>query len=244
MSTSPAVPLEATEDLALANHILAHQNVVDGFGHVSVRHPDRPDRYLLARNMAPERVSPEDILELNLDSEILTPGGHRSFLERFIHGEIYAARPEVMAVVHSHSHSVLPLGVTKAAPLRSVFHMGGFLGVSTPVFEIRDVRGDETDLLISDAPLGKALAASLGASAAVLMRGHGVTVVGTSLRQAVFRAVYTEINARIQLQAMAIGPVNYLTEAEGRAAAATNDGQIGRAWDLWREQAQRARAPK
>ncbi len=244
MSTSSAIAPEAAEELALANHILAHQNVVDGFGHVSMRHPDRPDRYLLARNMAPERVSPDDILELSLDSEILTPGQHRSFLERFIHGEIYAARPDVMAVVHSHSHSVVPLGVTKAEPLRSVCHMGGFLGVATPVFEIRDIRGGETDLLISDSELGKALASSLGSSAAVLMRGHGVTVVGLSLRQAVFRAVYTEVNAKIQLQAMAIGSVNYLTEAEGRAAAATNDGQIGRAWDLWREQAQRARAAR
>jgi ribulose-5-phosphate 4-epimerase/fuculose-1-phosphate aldolase len=244
MSKPTAIPGEAADDLALANHILAHQNVVDGFGHVSMRHPDRPERYLLARNMAPERVAPDDVLELSLDSEILTPGQHRSFLERFIHGEIYAARPDVMGIVHSHSHSVVPLGVTTAAPLRSVCHMGGFLGVATPVFEIRDVRGDETDLLISDPHLGKALASRLGNSAAVLMRGHGVTVVGTSLRQAVFRAVYTEINARIQLQAMAIGPVNYLTEAEGRAAAATNDGQMGRAWDLWREQAQRARAAK
>ncbi len=244
MSTPTDVPREAAEELALANHILAHQSVVDGFGHVSMRHPDRPDRYLLARNMAPERVVPDDILELSLDSEILTPGQHRSFLERFIHGEIYAARPDVMGIVHSHSHSVVPLGVTTAEPLRSVCHMGGFLGVATPVFEIRDVRGDETDLLISDPELGKALASSLGTSAAVLMRGHGVTVVGTSLRQAVFRAVYTEINARIQLQAMAIGPVNYLTEAEGRAAAATNDGQMDRAWDLWREQAQRARAAR
>ncbi|NIJ09235.1 HCOMODA/2-hydroxy-3-carboxy-muconic semialdehyde decarboxylase [Sphingomonas vulcanisoli] len=242
MSASSAVLRDSFEDLALANHILAHQHVLDGFGHVSMRHPERPDHYLLARNMAPERVTADDILELDLDSRIVTQGEHRSFLERFIHGEIYAARPEVMGIVHSHSHSVLPLGVTTAAPLRSVCHMGGFLGVATPVFEIRDVRGDETDLLISDAGLGKALAGTLGDSAAVLMRGHGVTVVGISLRQAVFRAVYTEINARIQLQAMAIGPVNYLTEAEGRAAAATNDGQMNRAWDLWCEQAKRARA--
>ena len=181
MSTPTAVPREAAEELALANHILAHQGVVDGFGHVSMRHPNQPARYLLARNMAPERVEPDDILELSLESEILTPGQHSSFLERFIHGEIYAARPEITGIVHSHSHSVVPLGVTKAEPLRSVCHMGGFLGVATPVFEIRDVRGDETDLLISDPDLGKALASSLGNSAAVLMRGHGMTVVGTSL---------------------------------------------------------------
>jgi ribulose-5-phosphate 4-epimerase/fuculose-1-phosphate aldolase len=235
-----AISAEILEELALASHILADQGIVDGFGHVSMRHPDRPDIYLLSRSKAPEAVVPSDILQFTLDSELLTPGDHHTFLERFIHGEIYAARPDVIAVVHSHSHSVLPLGVTRVEPLRSVCHMGGFLGVATPVFEIRDVRGAETDLLVRDRELGQALAASLGDHTAVLMRGHGVTVVGISLRQAVFRSVYTEINARLQTQAMQIGPVTYLTEEEGRAAATTNDSQVGRAWDLWRQQAKRA----
>ena len=234
------ISVEVLEELVMASHILADQGVVDGFGHVSMRHPDRSDIYLLSRSKAPEAVVPSDILEFGLDSELLTPGDHHLFLERYIHGEVYAARPDVMAVVHSHSHSVVPLGVTRVEPLRSVCHMGGFLGVATPVFEIRDVRGAETDLLVRDRELGQALALSLGDHAAVLMRGHGVTVVGNSLRQAVFRSVYTEVNARLQTQAMQIGPVTYLTEEEGRAAAATNDGQVGRAWDLWRKQAERA----
>ena len=242
MTASTDLPRDLVEELVTASHILANQGVVDGFGHVSMRHPDNPEHYLISRSKAPETVTAADILELNLASEVVTPGEHRPFLERFIHGEIYAARPDVMAVVHSHSHSVVPLGVTKAEPLRAVFHMGGFLGTGTPVFEIRDVRGDATDLLVRDAELGKALAKSLGDAAAVLMRGHGSTVVGSSLRQAVFRAVYTEINARLQTVAMQMGPVTYLTADEGREAAATNDSQIGRAWDLWLSQARRAQA--
>jgi ribulose-5-phosphate 4-epimerase/fuculose-1-phosphate aldolase len=232
--------IDVVDELVLASHILADQGVVDGFGHVSMRHPAHPNRYLISRSKAPETVEAGDILEFSLDSRMLSPGDHHPFLERFIHGEIYAARPDVMAVVHSHSHSVVPLGVTAVEPLRAVFHMGGFLETGTPVFEIRDVRGDATDLLVRDRELGQALARSLGGGAAVLMRGHGATVVGSSLRQAVFRAVYTEINARLQIQAMQIGPVTYLTAAEGRAAALSNDSQIDRAWGLWRRQATRA----
>jgi ribulose-5-phosphate 4-epimerase/fuculose-1-phosphate aldolase len=237
---SVEVAPDLVEELVAANHILADQGVVDGFGHVSMRHPNDPDRYLLSRSRAPEMVVAGDILEFRLDSMLQTPGEHRPVLERFIHGEVYAARPDVMAVVHSHSPSVVPLSVTKAAPLRSVFHMAGFLGTGTPVFEIRDIRGDGTDLLVRDGELGKALARSLGEGSAVLMRGHGSTVVGNSLRQVVFRAVYTEINARLQLQAMQLGPVTYLSEAEGRSAAAACDSQISRAWDLWKAQARRA----
>jgi HCOMODA/2-hydroxy-3-carboxy-muconic semialdehyde decarboxylase len=233
------LPTGAVEELVIANHILAHHRVVDGYGHVSVRRPDRPDRFLLARNMAAERVGAGDILEFDLASELKTPGEHRTYLERFIHGEIYAARPDVMAVVHNHSHSVIPLGVTKTEPLRSVYHMGGFLGVTTPIFEIREARGEATDLLVSDRELGQALVRSLGQNAVVLMRGHGCTVVGSTLRQAVFRAVYTEINAKLQIQAMQIGPVTYLTEAEAVAAAAMNDANLDRAWNLWTAQMRR-----
>jgi HCOMODA/2-hydroxy-3-carboxy-muconic semialdehyde decarboxylase len=230
-------PSETIEELVAANHILAFHGVVDGFGHVSMRHPARPDRYLLTRNKAPELVESGDILELDLDSNIVSPGEHRSFLERFLHGELYRARPDIMAVVHSHSPSQIPFGVT-TAPLRAVSHMGAFLGTGAPVFEIRDVRGDGTDLLVRDPELARALADSLGDQPVVLMRGHGSTVVGASLRQTVFRAVYAEFNARMQTQALQIGgPVTYLTEAEGAAAAATNDSQIDRAWKLWLHQA-------
>lgn len=227
------------EELVLASHILAYHGVVDGFGHVSARRTDRPDRFLLSRNRAPEQVSLGDILEYDLASNVVTAGEHRVFLERFIHGEIYAARPDVMAVVHSHSHAVIPLGVAEGQTLRSVFHMGGFIGASTPIFEIRDVCGDGSDLLIRDRKLGRALAASLADKAVVLMRGHGSTAVGTTLRQAVFRAIYAEINAQLQTQASRLGRVTYLTDAESAAAAVSGDSQINRAWDLWVEQVRR-----
>jgi len=231
-------PLKVLAELVTASHILADQGVVDGFGHVSIRHPGRADRYLLPRSKAPELVEESDILELSLSSEVVSPGEHRPFLERFIHGELYRARPDVMAVVHSHSPSVIPFSVVPSVPLRSVSHMGAFLGTRTPVFEIREVRGEATDMLVRDPDLAQALASTLGDRSVVLMRGHGSTVVGASLRQAVFRAVYAEFNARMQLQAMQLGPVIYLTAEEGEAAAATNDGQIDRAWDLWQKKAE------
>jgi len=225
----------AREELAIANRILVDQGVVDAFGHVSVRHPARADRFLLARNMAPASVTPDDILEFDLDGEAVAPGAPRPYLERFIHGEVLRARPEVMAVVHSHSPAVIPFSVAQGVSLRAVSHMGSFLGVQTPVFEIRDVAGDASDLLIRDRPLGAALARSLGDRPAVLMRGHGVTVVGATLREAVFRAVYTEFNARIQLEALGLGPVTFLTAGEAAASAATNASQVDRAWNVWKE---------
>lgn len=225
------------EDLVAANRILFHQGVVDGFGHVSVRHDKRPDRFLLARSMAPGLVTAGDILEFDLDGNPTAPDGPPTYLERFIHGEILRARPDVGAVVHSHSPSVIPFGVVSGVPLRAVFHMGGFLGTATPIFEIGETAGTSSDMLIRDGRLGVALARSLGANTAVLMRGHGSTVVGANLRQAVFRAVYTEVNARLQAEAMRLGPVTYLSEGEAAATSTTNSGQVNRAWDLWRMKA-------
>jgi HCOMODA/2-hydroxy-3-carboxy-muconic semialdehyde decarboxylase len=237
-SNAPSADLAALKaDVALANRILVAQGVVDAFGHVSVRHPAHGDRFLLARNMAPASVTPDDILEFDLDGNPLQPTGHKVYLERFIHGELLRARPDAMAVVHTHSPAVIPFSVVQGASLRAVSHMGSFLGVDTPVFEIREVAGDASDLLIRDNALGRALAHSLGDAPAVLMRGHGVTVVGSSLRVAVFRAVYTEFNARIQGSALALGPVVYLTAGEAAASAATNASQIERAWNVWKSQA-------
>jgi len=226
------------EDVVVANRVLADLGVVDGFGHVSVRHDKDPNRYLMSRSMAPALVKAEDILEYDLDSVAVDAKGQALFLERFIHGEIYKARPDVMAVVHSHSPSVIPFGVSKTR-LQPIYHMSSFMGVDVPVFEIRDVAGPASDLLIRDARLGAALAQSLGQGAAVLMRGHGSTVVGASPRQAVFRAVYTEVGARLQAEAMRLGSVTYLTEEEAEAAARANDTQIDRAWLLWLKAAQR-----
>ena len=226
-------------ELVDANHILFDQGVVDGFGHVSVRHPDRSDRFLLARSMAPALVTERDVLEFDMEGAAVEEGGPAAYLERFIHSEIYRRRGDVHAVVHSHSPSVVPFGVVKAARLQPMFHMCGFLGGSTPVFEIRDFAGDGSDLLISNKQLGAALAQSLGRGPAVLMRGHGSTVVGSNLRQTVFRAVYTEVGARLQTEAMRLGPVTYLTEEETIATTNTIGTQIDRSWYLWLKAAER-----
>jgi ribulose-5-phosphate 4-epimerase/fuculose-1-phosphate aldolase len=238
VSSSDAADPGLVADLVTANHILYDQHVVDAFGHVSVRHDKRSDRFLLARNMAPAMVTAADIIEFDLDGVPIDAGDRKVYLERFIHGEIYRARPDVGAVVHSHSHAVIPFGAMRAHKLRAIFHMGGFIGTETPVFEIRECIGDGSNLLISNNELGVALAKSIGPKPAILMRGHGATVVGATLPDAVYRGVYLDINARLQLQTLSLGPVNYLTEAEGQATAATNATQVSRAWDMWKTQAE------
>lgn len=229
------------QNLVHANHILFDEGVLDAFGHVSVRHPDRPDRFLLARNMAPGLVRAEDIIEFELDGTPVDAAGRKVYLERFIHGEIYRARPDVMAVVHSHSPSVVPFSAVKSTPLRPMCHMSGFLGEGAPIFEIRDVAGDATDLLIRSAPLGKALADSLGGNNVVLMRGHGATIAAPTLKQAVYRAVYVEINARLQADALRLGPVEYLTPGEANTAMEMIEGQVERPWQLWKQRAEARR---
>ena len=233
MSTTHATLLA---EIATANRILAHHGVVDAFGHVSVRHPEKPDHFLLARNMAPGTVTADDIMVFGPDSEAMNGDERRPYLERYIHGEIYLARPDAISVVHSHSPSMVPFGVVPSVKLRPVFHMSGFLGKGAPVFEIRCCAGDESDLLIRDRALGAALAKSLGEDTTVLMRGHGSTVVGSSLYEAVYRAIYAEVNAKLQATAMQLGDVIYLTEGEAQAAMTTNRGQLTRAWNLWASQ--------
>lgn len=229
------------QDLVHANHILSNEGVLDAFGHVSVRHPERPEHFLLARNMAPGLVGVEDIIEFNLDGTPIDADGRSVYLERFIHGEIYRARPDVMAVVHSHSPSVVPFSAVKSTPLKPMCHMSGFLGEGAPIFEIRDVAGTATDLLIRSAPLGESLARSLGDDNVVLMRGHGATVAGPTLKQAVYRAVYVEVNARLQADALRLGPVEYLTREEANTAMEMIEGQVERPWQLWKQRAQAAR---
>ena len=224
----------AIRELVDANHILFDQGVVDGFGHVSVRHPERPDRFLLSRSMAPALVAEGDVLEFDLDGNPVVPNGPSPYLERFIHGEVYRKRPDVMSVVHSHSPSVVPFSVVSGVKLRPVCHMCGFLSEKgAPIFEIRDFAGPGSDLLITSQKLGAALADTLGNGPAVLMRGHGSTVVGATLRQTVFRAVYTEIGARLQMEAMRLGPVTYLTEEETVGTTRTISTQYDRSWFLW-----------
>lgn len=226
------------DDLVYANRILFDQGIVDAFGHVSVRHDKDPNKFLLARNMAPGTVTRDDIIEFSLDGVPIDGGGRAVYLERFIHGEIYRSRQDVHAIVHSHSPTVLPFSVVKDVPLRPLCHMSGFLGKETPVFEIREVAGDATDLLIRDSYLGSALARKLGDSTLVLMRGHGSTVVGPTLKHAVYRAVYAETNARLQLEASRLGEATYLSEKEADAACRNIETQIERPWALWKKRVQ------
>jgi ribulose-5-phosphate 4-epimerase/fuculose-1-phosphate aldolase len=236
--TMNAASAELVEDLIAANRILATEGVLDGFGHVSARHDSRPGRFLLARSMAPALVTAADLMEFDLDGNAVDGQGRIAYLERFIHSEIYRACAEVQAVVHSHSPAVIPFGVVGVA-LRPIFHLGGFLGAGVPVFEIRDAGGAATDMLIRSPALGAALARTLGTGPVALLRGHGDVVVGRSVREAVFRAVYTEVNARLATEALRLGngQVVFLNEAEARAASETNASQIGRPWELWKAKA-------
>lgn len=224
-------------DLVVANHILYRHGVLDAFGHVSARSSAQEDRFLLARNLAPARVGNADIVTYDLDGSATEQDAPRPYLERFLHAAIYRARPDVGAVVHSHAPAAIPFGVSDSVELRPVMHMASFLGEGAARFEIRDCAGPSSDLLIVDNRLGDALANALGDASVVLMRGHGVTVVGEDLRAAVFRAVYTVINAQVQAQALALGEPVYLTGGEAQAATESNRGQIARAWDFWCEQA-------
>ncbi|MES3636594.1 class II aldolase/adducin family protein [Mycobacterium intracellulare] len=220
------------DDLVAANRILVSQGVLDAFGHVSARTAPDADTFLLSRNLAPGSVTASDLLVHDLDGEVA--GGGRLYLERFIHAEVYRRRPDVMAVIHSHSPAVIPFSVVDV-PLRPVIHVAGFLAQQCiPIFEISDHAGDATDLLITSSVLGEALAQTLGKGPLALMRGHGSVAVGSSLPEAVFRAVYTEVNARCQAQALALGTPRYLSGDEGLAAARSTASQIVRAWDVWR----------
>ena len=221
------------EDLVAANRILAMQGVLDAYGHVSVRSPSNPAHFHMSRSLAPQLVTADDIQEYGPDSEPLADS-RKPYLERFLHGAIYRSRSDVMAIVHSHSDSVIPFGISRTA-LRPVYHMASFLWSGAPVFDIRQVREDN-DLLIRDRPLGEALARSLGACSCVLMRGHGMTVVGDGIPEAVFRAIFTEMNARLQMNAERLeGPLTFLSDAEGANATQSNRGTIERPWELWKK---------
>jgi ribulose-5-phosphate 4-epimerase/fuculose-1-phosphate aldolase len=235
---TPAGPLSARdaaviEDIVIGSRILAEFGVLDGFGHVSARDPANPDHFLMSRSLAPALVTADDIMEFDLDGNAVDPRGRSVFLERFIHSEIYKARPDVMAVVHTHSPGVIPFGVSQV-PLRAMFHNAAFLAAGTPVWDIRKDFG-ETDMLVRDPSRGKSLAAALGDRPVVLMRGHGDATVGPSVKMAVFRAYYTDVDARLESQATALGgDINYLTPGEGTKADAVNAAVIDRIWNLWK----------
>jgi len=224
---------DVRRELARANRILAHEDVLDAFGHVSVRHPGDPGRYLLSRSRGPELVEADDILEFTLDSEPVVPPTRRLYSERVIHGCIYQARPDVHAVVHHHAPSIMPF-VIAGVDLVPVFHLGATMGAKAPFWDSRDDFGD-TSLLVIKPGEGRSLARALGPHAMVLMRRHGATVVGENLHQVVFRSIYSARNAEHQWRAHALGGVGPLTPGEASLASGHNlqPGPVERAWEYW-----------
>lgn len=231
--TETSVPDEKADvlsDLVVANRILADQGVVDGYGHVSLRHPTNPGRFLISRWLAPELVTENDIMELDLTCHSVLGDQRKPYSERFIHGEIYRARWDVHAIVHTHAPSVVLMGVCRE-PLLPIYHMSAFIGAGVPVFDIRKTAG-MTDMLVSDATRGSALAETLGNAAAALMRGHGGVTVGTSLSQAVARSVYLKINSELQIHVLG-RPVDFLAPEEARLAELrTRD--YPKDWEMWK----------
>jgi HCOMODA/2-hydroxy-3-carboxy-muconic semialdehyde decarboxylase len=223
-------PLAVIDDLVTANRILANEGILDGYGHVSVRSPANPNHYFLARAVAPGLATTADIVEYDLDSNAVNGPTTGAYLERFIHGEIYRARPDVMAVVHCHCAELIPFADTNIQ-LKPMHHMGYFIGPGVPIFEIRKFAGDASDMLVGTAALGKALAGVLDGKSAVLMRGHGAAVAATSLRMVTGMAYYLNLNARLQYQAIQLGAaVTYLNTEEAAKATQTYE----RSWDYWK----------
>lgn len=227
------VDASTLQDLAAASRILADQGVFDAAGHVSMRHPANPERFLMSRSLAPALVTADDIMEFTLDCEPCDARGRVAFIERYLHGEIYRARPDVMGVAHGHSPAVVPFGIVPT-PMRATYHNAAFLAYGVPVFDIRDTFG-ATDIVINSSARGAALARALADKAVVLLRAHGFVAVGPSLQAAVFRAIFTEVSARVQLQAEALGgPLAALDDEEGRKADAINLATVGRSWEFWK----------
>ncbi len=222
---------ELVNELIIANHILFHQKIVDAFGHISVRHDNDPNRYLMSRHLAPGLVTADDIVTFDLDSVPHPDIGKRYYSERFLHGEIYKVRPDVVSVIHCHAPPLLPFGVTKAQ-LQPIYHMSAFLSTGVPTFEIRE-KGGMTNMLIRTPELGKALAEKLGDKSVIMMRGHGATMVGPSIKAAVYRAIYSVQNAQIQLEAMRLGDVTYLAPQEAELYEKYSSEVMTRPWALW-----------
>jgi HCOMODA/2-hydroxy-3-carboxy-muconic semialdehyde decarboxylase len=234
---------ELIEELVTANRILARENVVDSFGHISVRHPEHPQRYLLSRSRAPDCIERDDIIEFTLDGAAIDGRGLAPYLERFIHGALYEARPDIMSVVHNHSESVIPFGVT-GQRIKPIYHMGASIGHEVPIWDSHDRFGD-TALLVENMEMGRDLAKRIGAGATALMRGHGATVAGNSIRHAVYICVYLEENARLQKQAMGMGEIRFLTAGEvDNVRARTGPYGINRAWENWCRRAGRPFVPE
>ena len=241
----------AITELVIANRILAHENVVDAYGHVSVRHPLDPKRFLLSSSRSPELVEAADILEFDLEGKVLAEEERDEkrrplYLERFIHGAIYEARPDVQAVVHAHAEDTLPFGIT-GVPLRPVIHSGAFIGAQVPVWDIAQKFGPATNLLVTDMAQGRDLARCLGANTVALMRGHGFAAGARSLIDVVRVAVYLPRNARVQQAAMRMGEIKPLSDGEIDARTSgykPESPETQRAWQYWATRAGCARLLK
>ncbi|MGH7125332.1 MAG: class II aldolase/adducin family protein [Stellaceae bacterium] len=220
-------------DLVVANRILAREGVVDAFGHVSVRHPDRPDRYIMSRSRAPELVTADDLMVFELDGTPVDPKGRQPYAERAIHSGLYAARPDVMSVIHNHSYDVIPFSVTRAQ-LRPMIHVAAPMGARVPVWDIRDKFGDGDMLVVTEAQ-GRDLAEAVGQGSVALMRGHGCVIASRSIRLAVMTAVYTQVNARLQIEAMRLGEPKFMTQGEIDAMTKRQQTPVAaeRAWEYW-----------
>ena len=223
------------DDLVIANRILANEQIADAYGHVSVRHPGDPERYLLARSLSPELVQRADIMQFRLDGTPALDDKRTPYLERFIHGAIYEARPDVHAVVHAHAEDVLPFSIT-AEPLRPVIHSGSFIGAEVPVWDIAGKFGERTNLLVTNMAQGRDLAECLGARNVALMRGHGFAAAARSIIEVVRMSVYLPRNARVQLKASRLGKVKPLSSGEIEARNAgykPQSPETQRAWQYW-----------
>jgi HCOMODA/2-hydroxy-3-carboxy-muconic semialdehyde decarboxylase len=243
-ATPPAADPALLRDLVLANRILANEDVLDAFGHVSVRHPDDPARFVISRSLGPELVTEGDLQVFGLDGQQVGGDPRAPYAERFIHGAVYEARPDVMAVCHNHAPSLIPFSVT-GVPLRPIIHVAASIGTEIPVWDIAAQFG-ETDMLVRTLEQGRSLARALGARRVALMRGHGSVVAGGGVRPLVSTCVYLERNARLLLQALALGEVRYLSEGEVERAGASAGGSLGleRAWTTWSRRVQRVGEPR
>jgi ribulose-5-phosphate 4-epimerase/fuculose-1-phosphate aldolase len=220
-------------DLVIANRILAHEGVVDAYGHVSVRHPDRPDRFFLSGSRSPELVTLDDIIEYDLDCKPIDQRGRAMYTERPIHGAIFRDRPEVLSVIHNHAYEIIPFSVSKTVKLKPLLHTSAGLGANIPVWDIRDKFGD-TNMLVTTMDQGRDLAQRLGPNNVVLMRGHGCAVAGSSLYEAVHTSVYLKVNAQLQAEAMRFGDITYLSDGEiAQMSQSVKQGPESRAWEYW-----------
>lgn len=229
--------IETLREIVIANRILAAEGVVDAFGHVSARHPEKPDHYLVARSRSPELVTLDDIMEFTLEGQIVGDDDRKPYAERHIHGGIFERRPDVQSVVHNHAHAIIPFSITKT-PLRPVMHVTGVIGERVPVWDIEDNFGG-TSLLVTNMDQARDLAATLGDERVVLMRGHGCAIAGASIKETVLTAIYTQVNAELQLQAMPLGDVKYLSADEIELTPETLIGPLAmeRAWEYFARRA-------